>query len=100
MNGHGIETGTGNDELLRRLERHPAVKARIGRLLDLIENSEGDLTRADDAERRAIEELRRMGQEVLVDWGQGRAEQEARGLEAGGQAVRQVKKTVLAQHLR
>lgn len=83
-------------ELVLRLERHPTVKARVGRLLDLIENTGGDLKRADDAERRAIEELRKMGQELLRDWGQGRAEEEARQLEGQGQFIRQVKKTVLA----
>lgn len=82
-------------ELVRRLERHPTVKARVGRLLDLIENTGGDLKRA-EAERRAIEELRKMGQELLQDWGQGRAEEEARQLEGQGQVIRQVKKTVLA----
>lgn len=46
-------------------------------MLDLIENTGGDLKLADDAERQAIEELRRMGQELLGDWGQGRADEEA-----------------------
>lgn len=92
--------GYSEAELARRLERHPTVKARVGRLLDLIENTRGDLKRADDAERRAIEELRKMGQELLREWGQGRAEEEAKHLEGQGQVVRQVKKTALAQHLR
>jgi hypothetical protein len=69
--------GESESELARRLERHPTVKARVGRLLDLIENTGGDLKRADDAELRAIEELRKMGQELLQDWGQNRAEEEA-----------------------
>jgi hypothetical protein len=92
--------GYSEAELLHRLERHPRVKAREGRLLDLIENTGGDLKRADDAERRAIEELRKMGQELLQDRGQGRAEEEAKQLERQGQVTRQLKKTVLAQHLR
>lgn len=100
MNWKAIEAGTNEDPLVRRLDRHPAVKARVARMLDLIENTGGDLKRADDAERQAIEELRRMGQELLGDWGQGRAEEEARQMEASDQVVRQVKKTALAQHLR
>ncbi len=95
--GLGIEgKGYSEAELVRRLERHPTVKARVGCLLDLIENTGGDLKRADEAERRAIEELRKMGQEVLRDWGQGRAEEEAKQLERQGQVIRQVKKTALA----
>jgi len=88
------------DELNLRLERHPTVKARVERMLDLIENAGGDLKRADDAERRAIEELRAMGQELLCGWGQRLADEEAGRLEAGGEVTRQVKKTALAQHVR
>lgn len=100
MNRNGIETGNSDDKLFRRLERHPAVKARVARMLDLIENTGGELKRADDAERQAIEELRRMGQELLGEWGQGRADQEAQQMETSRQVVRQVKKTALVQHLR
>lgn len=88
------------EELSLRLERHPTVKARVERMLDLIDDAGGDLKRADDAERRAIEELRGMGQELLCGWGQRLADSEAGRLEAGGGVTRQVKKTALAQHVR
>jgi len=91
---------TGRNELVARLDRHPTVKARVERMLDLIENAGGDLKRADEAERRAIEELRSMGQELLCDWGQRLADTEAAQAESGGDVVRQVKKTPLAQHFR
>lgn len=84
------------EELGTRLNRHPDVKARVVRLLDLVENAGGDLKRADEAEQRAIEELRMMGQELLHGWGQRLADGEARQLEAGSGVVRQVKKTPLA----
>lgn len=93
------EEASGED-VARRLERHPGVKARITRMLDLIENTGGDLKRADEAEQRAIDELRAMGQELLHGWGQRLADDEARRLDTAGQVVRQVKKTPLAQHLR
>lgn len=89
-----------SDDIARRLERHPIVKARITKLLDLIENTGGDVRRADDAERRAIDELRAMGQELLHGWGQRLADEEAHHLAKDGRVVRQVKKTSLAQHLR
>lgn len=88
------------EEIALRLERHPIIKARITRLLDLVENAGGDLRRADDAERRAIDELRAMGQELLHGWGQRLADGEAQRLDRDGAVVRQVKKTSLAQHLR
>ena len=94
----------GNDssgaELARRLERHPVMKARMNRLLDMVENAGGDLKRADDAEQRAIDELRAMGQELLQAWGQRLAAEEAAALVRRGDVVHQVKKTALAQHLR
>jgi len=92
-----IETqGARGEDVAQRLERHPVVKARIMKLLDLIENSGGDLRRADDAERRAIDELRAMGQELLHGWGQRLADEEGLRLAKDVSVVRQVKKTPLA----
>lgn len=94
------ETELRAEEVVKRLEGHPIVKARLMKLLDLMENTGGDLRRADDAERRAIDELRAMGQEVLQDWGQRLADKEAQRMARHAGVVRQVKKTSLAQHLR
>ena len=85
-------TEIGGEELVRRLERHPQMKARISRVLDVLENTSGDLQRADDAEKRAVEELRGMGQELLQGWAEGQVKKVEMELEAGGQVVRQVKK--------
>jgi len=68
----GNEVGrTGGEALVERLERHPGMKARIERVLDVLENTSGDLIRADEAERHAIDELRAMGQELLQGWAEG-----------------------------
>lgn len=80
------------EDVAQRLERHPIVKARITKLLDLIENAGGDLRRADDAERRAIDELRSMGQELLHGWGQRLSDEEAQRMDQDIALVRQVKK--------
>ena len=87
-------------DLNGRLDRHPAVKARVARMLDLLENTGGDVKRADEAERRVIDELRAMGKELLCDWGQGVADEESKRLLKMGGVVRQVKKTALAKHVR
>lgn len=79
-------------QVAQRLERHPEVMARVQRLLDVMENTGGDVRRADEAERRAIDELRAMGQEVLQGWGTNLAQKEAQTLQASGGAVRQGKK--------
>ncbi len=48
-----------------RLNRYPVLKSRVGSLLNIVENSS---EKADDAEFRVIDELRRMGNEILHDW--------------------------------
>ena len=92
--------GGKRESVAERLERHPALKARTERMLDVVENASGDVQRADEAERRAIEELRQMGLEVMQDWGQKTANEAALDLEAKGGVVREVKKTALDLHVR
>ena len=66
--------------LVQRLEANPLLKARISRILDLAENTDGEVITADEAEERAIQELRKLGQELLQGWGQRVAETEAQKL--------------------
>ena len=70
---------TEDEALLERLERHPQLRQRVERLLDLCEDSAGDLRKADEAEQRVIEEMRELGHEVLGRWANGQVE--ARGEE-------------------
>jgi hypothetical protein len=86
-----IECGK-RESVAERLERHPVLKARMERMLDVVENAAGDVRRADDAERLAIEEVRQMGLEVMQGWGQKTANEAARDLEANGGVIREVKK--------
>ncbi len=46
------------DTLVNRLNKHPSLKARVEAILDVAENTHGDLIRADEAEQRAIEQVR------------------------------------------
>ena len=57
-----------DQELLRRLGEYPELKAKIENLLGIIENAGGDVEKATEAERRIIEEVRQMGNEVLHGW--------------------------------
>ncbi len=41
------------------------------RLVDLVEDAGNDLRKVDEAERRVIDEVRRLGQEVLEGWADG-----------------------------
>lgn len=59
-------------ELLDRMNRNPLLKARMENLLSVVENAGDDIVKADDAERRVIEELRQMGNEALTGWAEKR----------------------------
>ncbi len=51
-----------------RLANHRVLKSRFEAILDVAENTNGDLISADEAEQRAIEEVRQLGNEILPDW--------------------------------
>ncbi len=88
----------GENHLQARLDKHPLLKARVEGLLNLVEGID-DVRLADDAERKVVEELRSMGNELLTNWGEAQAARTAaEACEQG--AVKHVKKTSLAQHLR
>ncbi len=55
-------------ELIRRLGVHPELRSRMESLLWAVEDEAGELRRADAAEMRVIEEMRRTGQVALRAW--------------------------------
>ena len=57
-----------SQSLADRLQRHPKLLARILALLDVVDNSSGDVVKADQAEQRVADELRQLGQQALLDW--------------------------------
>src|SRR5439155_9405953 len=64
-----IEKSSRREEsLVERLKEYPEIKAKNERMLRIIENSGGDVEKAAEAERRIIEEMRQMGNEVLHGW--------------------------------
>lgn len=54
--------------LAERLSAHPQLQERIEALLAIVEDTSADVTQADEAERRVIGELRRLGNEALCRW--------------------------------
>lgn len=55
--------------LEERLKEYPELKTKIEAMLGIIENAGGDVEKAAEAERRILEELRRIGNEALHSWG-------------------------------
>jgi hypothetical protein len=84
--------------LEERLTAHPQLKERIEALLAIVEDTKADVKQADEAERRVIAELRRVGNEALCSWA---AQQEAAQRAVVGQpgAARAGKKTLLVYHV-
>ena len=56
------------NNLIARLERYPHLLDRVEAILNIAENTTGELDRADDAEMKAIEEMRKLGSELLQAW--------------------------------
>ena len=93
-------TKVSDEEIVRRLRRHPQIRSRVAELLAVEEDSNGDLRRADDAEVRLIEEMRSLGRAAMQSWAQGQVIQREREVRQSGRAHREGKKTSLAHHLR
>jgi len=84
-----------NEELLsliKRLERHPHLIARLRTLLDVTENTSGKVELARDAENMIFEEITKMGNEVLTAWGISQEKEKRRNYEVKKDAVKHGKK--------
>ena len=55
---------------LNRLNEHPELRERMEALLNMVDNETGNFTKANDAEQYAIDELRKMGNDILHCWAQ------------------------------
>ena len=75
-------------ELLNRLNRQPNLKKRIQSILSIAEDDGEGIIKADEAESRVIEEVRRMGSETLTGWAESRAEKSGADLPPGDNIVR------------
>lgn len=71
MSTKSVEShSSSSQDFLERLQHHPLLKARFESLLDIVENSSGDVLKADQAEERVFEEIRQMGQQAIESWAQ------------------------------
>ncbi|MGH9993295.1 MAG: hypothetical protein ACREAZ_11780 [Nitrososphaera sp.] len=79
--------------LEERLKQFPELKTKIEVMLGIIENAGGDVEKADEAERRIIEELRQMGNEVLHGWARRQQQKKEAEFNAKSGVNRKEKKT-------
>ena len=69
-----------------RLKGYPILQGRIEAILDIVEDNAGEIERADEAERRMIEEVRQLGNKALQGWAERKVEKQegtVRGQVAG-----------------
>lgn len=55
-------------KFFEKLKSTPTLRKRFEEILDIAHNTSGDLITADEAEAKAIVEVRKLGQEVLQEW--------------------------------
>jgi len=91
-----IETASARKRSMdERLKDLPEVRARFERMLDVIENAAGDIEKAAEAERRVIEELRQMGNEVLHGWASRQQQKKEKEFDSKPGVNRKEKKPLL-----
>ena len=70
-----------DDLLAKRLAKYPELHERMEQILEMVENFQGDANTADEAEERAIEEVRKLGQEMLGVWAKEKEKKLVRGVQ-------------------
>ena len=58
--------------LVKRLEKHPHIRARMEAILDVAENNADEFPSADAAELQLIQEVRKLGVESPQTWAEFR----------------------------
>jgi hypothetical protein len=86
-----------NDVFLQKLDKHPRLKKRFNEILGIAENSSRELITADDAEMKAIEEVKKLGQEIVQEWAINQHEKAIENTKRDKPQVKKdTKKTLLA----
>ena len=91
---------TSPQDFLDRLQRHPDLLAEFEAILDIVDNSSGDVLKADDAEERVAQELQRLGQKALTSWATRKHQKLQAESDARSDLSRKEKKTLLVHPIR
>lgn len=78
--------------LEERLREHPALRARVEQLLEVVENGSGRYVRADETELAVLAQVRQLGQELLQDWAEVGAARVSQAWDEQTTVVRKEKK--------
>ncbi len=90
---------TKDRELVKLLNAQPSLRERVEQLLQVVEDADGNLEKADAAEQRVIEEVRNIGHAALTEWASNKNNQYEQEL-SDQQGIRLAgEKTVVEEHL-
>ena len=81
-----------DDALTAALRAYPGLRKRVSSIVLAVEGAEGELTEADAAEERLVEEMRLLGREALRSWAEKRVEATEREIRQRPQMYRQGEK--------
>jgi division protein CdvB (Snf7/Vps24/ESCRT-III family) len=65
-----LPSKTSDRSLDERFQSRPHVYARLQRIADMMDQAIAEGATADEAEELAIEQIRKLGQDVMGDWAQ------------------------------
>jgi hypothetical protein len=84
----------GEGTLEERLREYPELRARFEEMLAIVENADGDIVKADEAEERVIEELWQLGQSALQGWAERKQRHVQKGEREASGSQSQVKNSI------
>jgi hypothetical protein len=87
-----------NEELLlvmKRLEKHPHIVARMVAMLDIAENTSENVELAKDAEYMVVKEISKMGNEILTTWAKCQEIKKSKNYTKGARAIKHGKKKLI-----
>jgi hypothetical protein len=81
--------------------KYPYLRSRFESVMDVVEDTDGNIDKADEAEQLLIDEMRQMGKEALHDWAVGKEQEKVKNLIHDRDGIKKhSKKNFLAHDLR
>lgn len=81
-----------DEQMLAMLRQHPALRESVKSVLGVVNDAGGEFRRADDAERRLREDIRRLGQQAMQGWADRQVVAMEQELRRSGRVHREGKK--------
>jgi antirestriction protein len=93
MKNESSKNAKAKPSLDQRFARRPHVYHRLHRIADMMDQAMAEGATADEAEAMAIQELQKLGGDVLTDWAEARQIQSVEQAQAEHpEAIRHIKK--------